>query len=49
MAELDWQDLEAIKRLKYKYQRCLDTKQWDELRESLNLIVSQEAPETVHF
>ena len=33
MADLDWSDLEAIKRLKYKYQRCLDTKQWDELRD----------------
>jgi hypothetical protein len=33
MADIQWQDLEAIKRLKYKYQRCLDTKQWDELRE----------------
>lgn len=31
--EIDWKDLEAIKRLKYRYQRCLDTKQWDELRE----------------
>jgi hypothetical protein len=30
---ITWQDLEAIKRLKYKYQRCIDTKQWDELRE----------------
>ena len=26
------EDLEAIKRLKYKYWRCLDTKAWDELR-----------------
>lgn len=33
MADIDWNDLEAIKRLKYKYQRCLDTKQWDELRD----------------
>lgn len=33
MPELDWKDLEAIKRLKYKYQRCLDTKQWAELRD----------------
>jgi ketosteroid isomerase-like protein len=33
MADIDWQNLEAIKRLKYKYQRCLDTKQWDELRD----------------
>ena len=32
MADIQWEDLEAIKRLKYKYQRCLDTKQWDELR-----------------
>ncbi|MEM7434350.1 MAG: nuclear transport factor 2 family protein [Myxococcota bacterium] len=31
--ELDWRDLESIKRLKYRYQRCLDTKQWDELRD----------------
>ena len=31
--EIDWKDLEAIKRLKYKYQRCIDTKQWDELRD----------------
>ncbi|MEM8609378.1 MAG: nuclear transport factor 2 family protein [Myxococcota bacterium] len=29
--EIDWKDLEAIKRLKYRYQRCLDTKRWDEL------------------
>ena len=27
------EDLEAIKRLKYKYLRCLDQKRWDELRE----------------
>jgi hypothetical protein len=33
MPDITWEDLEAIKRLKYKYQRCLDTKQWDELRE----------------
>jgi ketosteroid isomerase-like protein len=33
MADINWNDLEAIKRLKYKYQRCLDTKQWDELAE----------------
>ncbi|HEY2105041.1 MAG TPA: nuclear transport factor 2 family protein [Candidatus Binataceae bacterium] len=25
------EDVEAIKRLKYKYLRCLDTKQWDEM------------------
>lgn len=28
------EDLEAIKRLKYKYLRCLDTKQWDEMAET---------------
>ena len=33
MADIDWKDLEAIKRLKYKYQRRIDTKSWDELRE----------------
>ena len=33
MADIDWTELEAIKRLKYKYQRCLDTKRWDELRD----------------
>ena len=33
MADIDWTDFEAIKRLKYKYQRCLDTKRWNELRE----------------
>ena len=27
------EDLEAIKRLKYKYWRCLDQKRWDELAE----------------
>lgn len=27
------EDVEAIKRLKYKYWRCLDTKAWDELAE----------------
>ncbi len=31
--EISWKDLEAIKRLKYKYQRCLDTKEWGELQE----------------
>ena len=31
--DISWQDLEAIKRLKYKYMRCIDTKAWDELRE----------------
>jgi len=29
----DWQELEAIKRLKYKYLRCLDQKRWAELAE----------------
>ena len=24
-------EIEAIKRLKYKYLRCVDTKNWDEL------------------
>ena len=33
MPDITWQDLEAIKRLKYRYQRCLDTKQWDALSE----------------
>ncbi len=33
MQEPNWRDLEAIKRLKYKYQRCIDTKRWAELRE----------------
>ena len=28
------EDIEAIKRLKYKYLRCLDTKQWDEMAET---------------
>ena len=28
---IDWRDLEAIKRLKYKYMRCLDQKLWDEV------------------
>lgn len=28
------EDLEAIKRLKYKYLRCLDTKQWDQMGET---------------
>ena len=27
------EDLEAIKQLKYRYWRCLDTKQWDEMTE----------------
>jgi hypothetical protein len=29
----DLQEIEAIKRLKYRYFRCLDLKLWDELRE----------------
>ncbi len=29
----DLRELEAIKRLKYKYFRCLDLKLWDEMRE----------------
>lgn len=29
------EDIEAIKRLKYAYLRCLDTKRWDELAETL--------------
>ena len=33
MYEPDWRDLEAVKRLKYKYQRCIDTKAWNELTE----------------
>jgi hypothetical protein len=33
MHQPNWRDLEAIKRLKYRYQRCIDTKQWAELRE----------------
>lgn len=33
MEGIDQQDLEAIKRLKYRYQRCIDTKQWEELRD----------------
>jgi len=30
---IDLQDLEAIKRLKYKYMRCVDRKLWDEMAE----------------
>jgi len=33
MVEANLQELEAIKRLKYKYQRCLDTKEWEALRD----------------
>jgi hypothetical protein len=29
--EPDWKDLEAIKRCKYKYMRCLDQKLWDQV------------------
>jgi len=29
---VDLQELEAIKRLKYKYFRCIDEKLWDEMR-----------------
>lgn len=29
----DLQEIEAIKRLKYKYFRCLDQHRWDEMRE----------------
>ncbi|MFO8010799.1 MAG: nuclear transport factor 2 family protein [Dehalococcoidia bacterium] len=29
----DLQEIEAIKRLKHKYMRCVDEKRWDELRE----------------
>lgn len=29
----DLEEFEAIKRLKYKYLRCIDSKQWSELRE----------------
>jgi len=30
---LELQEIEAIKRLKYKYMRCIDEKRWDELAE----------------
>lgn len=30
---MDLQEIEAIKRLKYRYLRCLDQKRWDELAE----------------
>jgi len=30
---MDLEALEAIKRVKYKYLRCLDQKRWDEIRE----------------
>lgn len=32
---VDLQELEAIKRLKYKYMRCIDEKLWDEMRSCL--------------
>lgn len=31
--EWQWRDLEAIKRVKYKYMRCVDLKRWDEIRD----------------
>jgi hypothetical protein len=31
--DADWRELEAIKRLKYHYLRCIDRKLWDELRD----------------
>ena len=34
--DADWHDLEAIKRLKYKYMRCIDRKLWDELSAELS-------------
>ena len=30
---MDLVEIEAIKRLKYKYMRCLDQKRWDEIAE----------------
>lgn len=33
MDRVDLHELEAIKRLKYRYLRCLDQKRWDELAE----------------
>jgi hypothetical protein len=30
---MDLEAIEAIKRVKYKYMRCLDQKRWDEIRE----------------
>ena len=32
---LDLQEIEAIKRLKYRYCRCLDEKRWEELEQCL--------------
>src|SRR5690242_1456170 len=34
-AMVDLHELEQITRLKYRYLRCLDTKQWDELADCL--------------
>ena len=31
----DWRDLEAVKRLKHRYMRCVDQKRWEELAELL--------------
>ena len=28
---LDLQEIESIKRLKYKYMRCIDEKRWDDV------------------
>jgi len=30
---MDWEALEAIKQLKYRYMRCLDQKRWSEIRD----------------
>lgn len=30
---IDWRDLEAIKRVKYKYMRCVDQKNWQEMEQ----------------
>ena len=35
---VDLQEIEAIKRLKYKYMRCIDEKRWDELAEILDKV-----------
>lgn len=31
--DISWQDLEAIKRVKYKYMRCVDLKRWEEIEQ----------------
>ena len=31
--DMNWQDLEAIKRLKYKYMRCVDLKLWKDMED----------------